>query len=367
MLFVPFGAALAWAGFRWRRAWFTGAVLSAAIEYGQLFIPGRSTSIGDVCTNSLGTVVGWVIAYLVFRALARPNRPGALASGIASALFASIVAFTGIALRPAFPASTYFGQWTPDLGYVEWYRGRVLHASIADMPLPSQRLAASARVRALLTTPGSELRVLAISGPRIQALGSLFSIFDDQEREVLLIGPDRDDLVVQERTRAVSWKLDQPDMRAVGAMTGIRAGDTLRVMLRPADAGYLLTLNGTDYRLGFTAGQAWALLKYPEVLSERMRALLGAAWLAGILLFVGFWGASPWGFPIGAATVIAVLGWLPREVGLLQTRPSEWSGALCGLLLGVALREVALRQARSAASRPPNAATSAPKQRSIRS
>jgi glycopeptide antibiotics resistance protein len=61
-LFLPLGAALCLYGLRRRSTVLVGFCLSAAIEFTQLFIPGRKTSSDDVLCNTLGALVGFALA-----------------------------------------------------------------------------------------------------------------------------------------------------------------------------------------------------------------------------------------------------------------------------------------------------------------
>ena len=79
LLFLPFGAVLAFAGVRAWRAVLVGAAFSATIEIVQLAIPGRFTSVDDVILNTTGTVLG-VIAWKLY-AWRRRRRAGALLQG----------------------------------------------------------------------------------------------------------------------------------------------------------------------------------------------------------------------------------------------------------------------------------------------
>jgi len=346
VLFVPLGAALAWAGLGWRRTWLIGAAFSAVIEYAQLFVPGRSTSVADVCSNSLGALVGWGAIVVLARAAARAERPPLRSTLAASALFAGIVAFTGYILKPSFVDAPYFAMWTPSLAHLEWYRGHVVRASIADMPLPSAQLASTARFRQLFAN-GAELDVRAIVGPPVQGIAPIFTIYDDVGREILLVGPDRaNDLVLRLRTRAASCLLDQPDLPALGALNGTRERDTLSIRVRSTGGAYDVRVNEDRRRLGFTAGQGWALLKYPESFPQILRSLLDFAWLAGVALPLGFWGASRRGLATAAVTIGIALGVLGPAAGLLATPPAQWVGAISGVLLGAATREFALRRRR---------------------
>ncbi|CAN5170498.1 hypothetical protein BH09ACT2_BH09ACT2_19420 [soil metagenome] len=61
-----------------RRLWFmsviSGVLLTVAIEFAQRFIPGRVSDVRDLVANSLGTVVGVLVALLLTQAKARRLR-----------------------------------------------------------------------------------------------------------------------------------------------------------------------------------------------------------------------------------------------------------------------------------------------------
>lgn len=61
-----------------RRLWFlsvlSGVLLTLAIEFAQRFIPGRVSDVRDLVANSLGTVVGVLLALVLTRAKARRLR-----------------------------------------------------------------------------------------------------------------------------------------------------------------------------------------------------------------------------------------------------------------------------------------------------
>ncbi len=61
-----------------RRLWFmsviSGILLTLAIEFAQLFIPGRVSDVRDLVANSLGTMIGVLVALVLTRAKARRLR-----------------------------------------------------------------------------------------------------------------------------------------------------------------------------------------------------------------------------------------------------------------------------------------------------
>lgn len=71
VLFAPLGAVLRFRGVALRRAAVLGLALSAAIEVTQLGVPGRTTSVDDVLLNTLGAVLGYLLAA---RSISRSGR-----------------------------------------------------------------------------------------------------------------------------------------------------------------------------------------------------------------------------------------------------------------------------------------------------
>jgi len=340
ILFVPFGAALSVAGTRLLRVCLVAALFSGAIELTQLFVPGRDSSLSDVLSNTTGAAAGYALAHYAPRIVRLSAGAARLASAGAAALPALVIAATGLLLRPALPHSIYYGQWTPNLRYLEWYRGHVLAARLGAVELPPRRLTNTDTVRALLLA-GAPLRVVATAGPEVPALAPLVSVYDEHRREIFLLGPDRHDLVVRYRTRATAWRLNQPDLRISDALKRIRSGDTLTITLWRQAAGYCVLLNDVrTCRVNFSAGHGWAMLLYRESFPAWLKWLLNAGWLGGLLVPVGYCARSRRVLWVGGALLVS-LGAVPPLVGLLPTSLAGWLGGLTGAAVGARLRALA--------------------------
>lgn len=345
LLFAPLGYVFGASGQTVRRTLLLAAFVSCVIELSQLGIPGRAASIGDVFFNTLGAGVG-IAVHVTRPAWLRPGGRGTMwlsigATGAAVGAFA----LTAVLLAPSLPRTTYYGQWTPNLGHLEWYRGRVLDATIGSMPLPGFRLPQSDSVRRLVLD-GAPLEVRAIAGPPVQGLGSLVSIFDESEREVMLLGPDRNDLVFRYRTRAASYRLDQPDLRLSGEMANTAVGDTMSIAVWNPGDGRCIALNGhRECQLGFTIGAGWTVLLYPESLPAVARDFLGVLWITMILVPFGFWAAPKieW-LALGVVIALAMVI-IPWRSGLLATPPAQWGGAALGVAIGALCRSFIKRHA----------------------
>lgn len=366
LLFLPFGAALAAAGVSPLRCVLGGALLSAGVEFAQLYLPGRDPSLGDVVSNTLGSGLGVV---LVATAPSWLLPAGARASRLsrAAALAAAALCFvTGWLLAPAPPRPSYAALWTPNLGRLQWYRGRVQDVTLGNVALPAGPVANSAAMRELLLAPrGFTLHVRAIAGPRTDALGGFLVIEGERGRELLLVGPHRDDLVFRFRTRAVALhlRLDAPDIRLSNALRSVTPGDTLAITVRGSRGRYTLSANASRADgLGFTVASGWGLLVYPEVGPAWFKTLCSFAWLAALWAPAGFWARTRGdAWVIVGAVAVALLG-APAVTPLEATPRLLWAAAAVGGIAGVGVR-LALGRYRASLT---SALTKAATQRSIR-
>ena len=351
LLFAPLGAALALELTSVARCALSAALLSAAIELAQLYIPGRDSSLGDVLSNTLGGTLGALVTRAAVLWLSPSPVRAAFLSRTAALAAAAVCWATGMLLTPTFPDARYYGQWTPSLAHLERYRGRVLDATLSGLritpgPIPDSRLA---RER-LAAAQGFSLHVRGVAGPRTSALAPLFAIYDDQEREIVLLGPDRDDLVLRFRALASDLRFDQPDIRLVSAMRHVAAGDTLDITVSRGGArqegDYRITLNGrVTASLGCAVGCGWGLLLYPEVFPAWLRVLLGAGWMGGLFAPAGFWMRTRGDVLFAAAALATGLAGAPVFTPLVATPVLQWLAAALGILTGFAIRIALVRRA----------------------
>jgi VanZ family protein len=349
ILYAPLGVALMINGRVGLRAAGWAGLLSVGTEFAQIFIPGRDPSLSDVCFNTLGAVAGQMLAHVAARWAAPQPRAAARLSAAAAGGAAVVFGLTGWLLSPALPASGLRAWYTADRPDLDFYHGRVLSTTLGSVRLSTGDLPDPREVRRLLLV-GAPLRILAVAGPRGRALGSLYVIEDDTGNEVILVGPDRDDLVLRYRTHAIRLRLDQPDLRLRQAFARVAPGDTLHIETRRERGGYCLTVNQAHLcDLGFTIGSGWALLLYPRHFPSWLRWLLEAGWVAGMVLPVGFWARNRWQSALAAVALITAIALIPRATGLIQTPGHQWLGAGIGCLIGATL-QFALRRGRIPAS-----------------
>jgi len=342
VLFVPLGAALALRGTSAGRAALLGAAFSAAVELCQHLVPGRDPSPADILFNTLGTALGFAVLRSAPGWLHPSPRRAAGLLAAAVVLPLALAAAGGWLLAPAPPRSVYYGQWTADLGYLAWYRGRVSAARVGEVPVPSWRMEReSPRLRALLLA-GAPIRVAGVAGPPPLSLAPVFSIYDDRQREVVLAGIDGEDAVFRFRTRSTALRMDQPDLRVPGAFRGVRPGDRLRLAIARRGRGYCMEGNAAGAcGLGFTAADTWAVLLFPSSLPAAGRWLVGLLWMGGLFLPAGLWLRGRGQALAAAAAVCAGLLVLPLATILLPTPPSALLAALAGMAAGMLARRVA--------------------------
>src|SRR5690606_3562033 len=337
-------------GVRPRRAILAGAALSLCIEFTQQFIPGRDPSLSDLVFNTTGTALGHAVLRGAPRLLAPSTATASRLALAAAALAAGVLGVTASSFTPAFPDSTYYAQWTPDLGHLAPYDGSVLDAELAGVPLPPPRLHDSRGVARLLRE-GGPLRITAIAGAPPPSLASIFSIYDDRQREVILVGADGDDLVLRVRTRAAALRLDHPDLRLPGALAGVRPGDTLAITVegRPGRAGFCVGLNG-NVSCGprHPLGIGWALLLYSERFPKTIGFLLSAAWVAALVAPTAFWARRRWESALAAVILLAALVAAAAGAPAVGFTAADALGIAAGIAAALGVRRLVSRRARAA-------------------
>lgn len=329
LLFVPLGASLRWVRLTATRAVAVGLLTTIAVESAQfLIIPGRDASIGDLVSNTLGCGLGYLIAATANAWLFAGPRQASRISLAYAGLLLGIVCGTAMLLKPSFTDAAYYGDWTPN-------PGRVLDVSIGSFELPPRRLEHADSVRDAWFA-GTPVRIARVAGPKTPTLESLFSIHDEDHREILLVGRDGDDLVFRYRTWAVVARLHQPVLRLPDVLNSFEPGDTIVVHIRRDGQSFCFRVNGNENcGLGFTAGAGWTLLYGTSSFPVERTAFMNAAWLALLFFPIGFWMRST--LVSLAAFFVAALGlvFVPASTILIPTQIHEWAGAGIGIVGGL--------------------------------
>jgi hypothetical protein len=348
-LFFPLGAALRLRGLRLRSIAGLCFALSLTLELVQGLIPGRDPSLSDVLTNSLGgTLGGAAVAWAPH--LSHPTREVAAAlAAVWAALWLAQTAAVGALLQPALPRSWYWGQLAPDLAQFEQFDGRVLSGAVGTAGLYIGRLARSTEIRAALLA-GEPLRATTTPGAFTAGLAPIVSIFDQEQREIALVGRWGDDLVYRLRTRTADFRLRAPAVRLTSAFGGTAGVLDASGRYHPDSGAFVISLDGRERHWRLDPQWGWGLLLPFAYAHGPESDWLTAGWLVLWMAVLGFWS-----FAAGVAAIVpaaavgaAGLGPVPALLGLSPAPGWQWAAGAAGLTVGALL---ATRRGRGAPPR----------------
>jgi VanZ family protein len=346
LLGMPFGVLMVWG--RWAGASLAGglvrvalidALLAAAVEAGQLFVPGRLSSAADVVAQTIGSVAGFLAARLFLAAardavapgLARDlrRRPGLV---LLAVLVVALAADALYPYVPTFDVSTVWhnvkaGQWRPfgSLARAFW------PDLLVEKVLAYAALGVLAR-RALEPWPPVPAAVLAWGGA--VALATAL-----EGAKILIVGR--------------SPNVDTLGLAALGALGGVTLGPALgrwpmvrrhgAVLLVGLAAGFLVYEELTPW--AFVGSLAAARARLPRIEWIPFASYYGADFQSALfdfgkkLVLGGALGAAmrhAWTRP--PLLLVALLGALLEALQVLQPAHIAsttdvlvlWAGALAG-------------------------------------
>ena len=342
LLFAPFAAGLALMGVRTRRVLVVAALMSLTIETLQFaYLPGRDASLSDLLTNTTGaTVVAWLVhrrALLLF-----PDRAQAMRLTTAAlAAWIGLECIAGWSLAPSLPETVYWGQWAPDLGHLEQFKGTVLGAVVGGDSMPPHRLTETPRFRQRLLQDGGPVATRAVTGHPPASLAPIVSIFDGHSTEILLLGQQRDQVVFRMRTHVSDLRMRPPAVRIDHALP-IVPGESLALEASYLRGQYRLLVTAGGRAIGDTvdASPNWAwsyFMPFENYSLGRNAPWLTMLWIGGLLLPIGYWEGRGLdrGLLLGVwALVGATLAVAPRVCGLPPVHLLEWVAAVVGLAAG---------------------------------
>jgi hypothetical protein len=340
ILFIPLGLGLR----LWLRRGSAFAIClgtTIAIECTQAwFIVGRHGGVRDVFTNTLGSAIGIWLA-TAWPGLLQPNRAVAGWLARAAALgWLTVLLLTGVLEQPSLPHSTWYGQWAPELGQFDTFPGEVLDAHVDELFLHGGLLPASDSVRARFAARSYRLTVTAVTGAAPEYEAPVFSIFDHEQREIMVLAQSGQSLQYRTRRRATDWGLRPPGAR-LDLVPPVGPGDTLHIEVSSSGARLDLAARIGDHTVEvkrqLTVGEGWALLLPFEYALGSEWPWLTALWLGCLLVPAAYWGslARQRRLPASLALVAAIgLAVVPLSLGLAVSPWWEWIGAGAGALIG---------------------------------
>ncbi|HEU4699652.1 MAG TPA: VanZ family protein [Gemmatimonadales bacterium] len=352
VLFVPYGAGLRLAGLSRRRLLALVLATTLAVEMLQYtIITGRDASLSDVLTNTTGGLLGALAVPVVAQLLAPGPRLRRVLLGGWTALWLGLLALTALSERRALPRSTYYGQYAADFAGFARFRGAVLEARVDARPIPGRRLspAEGAAVRAALLADSVTIEATAVTagppgGENPHGVAPIFSIFDEHQREIVMLAQQEGDLFLRLRTRAAAFRVRTPmALRLPRAIAD--SGDTVRLAGTYAHGRLRLALAGPGGERGtelvLTPSLGWAMLLPFEYIPGPDYRAPTMAWLFVMLVPLGYWGrrraaaGESRALPLLAAALgIAGPALVARAFGLPAPAWWEWAAAAAGAAAG---------------------------------
>ncbi len=352
LLFIPLGLGLRWSGLSRRGAQLIVTATTITIELLQWkFIAGRDASLSDVLTNSLGGALGIGLADTWPQLLLPAPWAARQILLVMAAAFVTVWGGTARALSPALPATRWFSQLAPEGVYLDDFRGTVVSVAVNGLALrSSDEIAQSGPLRQSMLEDGVTVTATAVTYGPTRFLASILSIFDEHQKEILVLGQDGRDLVFRPRLLSRSLRLHSPAIRLANLISEA-PGDSVRTVGHLGDGWLSLRaqsgsrMASLDLRLSPSWGWTF-LLPYEYALGRE--AYLGTAlWVAGFLLPLGYWSVRSERsianrlVPVVAAAIgLTVVPWLN---GLPVAHWSEWVAAAVGIQAGVLLGRLSLR------------------------
>ncbi len=323
LLFIPLGVSLVLAGVHPLVAVAIGSALSCSVEFAQQWIPGRDPSLGDIICNANSTAIGVALVVFAPRWLWPPPRRAAW-QALGTALLAVLVWLgTGAVLRPIFPDPPYHELRTPDWNFWGHYRGNVL-SSQGTISAGDRTFAPGATLVAPSRPPGRDSPLVVIA--------------DSRGTNLLILGADGSDLLLLYHTRALPLTLEHPDLRWRRALGAIAPNDTFTVQTWRGERGVCLGVNSARRcGYGYTIGDGWKLIFYPEHFPVWLLSLINTLWITGWTIGIGYWAGRAGQSPVRVAAVALIVGGLllvPVLTQLKVTPVHEWLGAVMGLGIG---------------------------------
>jgi VanZ family protein len=361
LLFVPIGAGLALLGVRWRTAIMIGAAATILVETLQLALPlGRSASISDLLTNTLGTAVGYYLSEHR-RAIAYPRSRAALryAIGLGLAWLVMLTA-TAVALLPSIPEGGYIAQWQPALEPFDRFTGRVSSAHLSGVTTPNGRVTDSERLWHALRQ-GVRVEATIEPGGAPRRVAPIVRVTTVDSAEVLLLAQRRDELLFRSRVLGTAMRLATPTVAmpdAVLPLVSTERGSLIAGGRRERGQLRVGALGG-DAILELHAGAGWLLLLPPASALQASADLLSGVWVGLPLFAAAYWtgrrarrrarragdamrmrgagGQILLATPVLLGVAVIGLAGISALFGLSQPSKTVWLGAVLGIGSGLAV------------------------------
>ena len=269
-----------------------GFLCSVAIELTQLLlIAGRDASLRDVITNTLGSGLGASLVTLWRPILLCQAHTASRLATIAGHRLASRSRWNQLR-RSTIPPSVHLvrtvGTAAGTIRHLPGNRPR--RPSRQDLS-PSGILANGSEVRDTLLTQRYRLQASAVAEGSTEHEAPIFSIFDDQQQEILVLAQAGHTIHFRTRTRAADLELRSPSVRLEGFPT--EPGTPVEITILRDGPRLSLSIDNSQGQRRWTSrttvGSGWAMLLPWEYASGPEASLGSLLWLGGLLIPAGYW------------------------------------------------------------------------------
>lgn len=339
VLFVPLGLLIG-RGRGAVAALTAGVAVSFAVEVGQLLLRGRYSNMGDLVWNGLGAWLGaiclpWLRSWL-------PDRSSLPARAVAVGLPTTWILVGGILLLPA-PIDSGFtfddGASLHPSPVAEDDHGELVPVRSDDASTHDLEDASMDR------SPNGEwrLRAATVRRPLMRRLIPIVVVYDAEKSPILVLGADRGDLVLWQRTWAEAVGLDHANQRLWSGLSEHRVGRTLTLgASNTIERGLCLAVEDREVcGMGTSPARTWTILRSREHAPERFKLMVDIAWMATLTFSVGLLGGSVRGTLVSAGVFGLLVLVLPHLTPLVAAGWPELVGIAVGVGAGVAFRPLA--------------------------
>ena len=362
LLFLPFGAALGLLRLRARWVVLIVVATTTSIELLQYtVIPGRYASFRDIISNSIGGVIGLLLAVHSRSLLVPGSRSALRLSACTAGLWLASQAFTAWALAIVIPPAPWWAQIKlHDVGFPAVFDGKVVGISLGEMEIPySDQLGDSQLARDAIRR-GHPLRAIVTDVKPSRGTAPIVVLAaNDKLSEIVSLLQKGRDVALRLRTRATTVGLRSPALRLSSVFPTGSERDTVHLEGRYSEHQYTLRAIGSGRTLSRTiaasASWTWILLMPVShyAFGKEVR-LMTALWLVVPLGLIAFWMAQA-RLPTPSrhdgliriailSVVVAIgLGVAPLMFGLPASHWSEWIAAAAGAATGWAAARMAVR------------------------
>lgn len=167
-------------------------------------------------------------------------------------------------------------------------------------------------------------------------------VYDPGRSPVLVLGTDRGDLVLWQRTWAEAVGLDHANLRLRSGLSAHPIGQILTLGASDTgEGGLCLAVEDREVcGMGTSPGRTWTILRSREHAPERFKLMVDIAWVATLTFSIGLLAGSARGTLASAGVFGLLLLSLPHVTPLVAAGWPELVGIAVGVGAGVAFRPI---------------------------